>query len=71
LSVACQRRSSTDPLEALVKEQRALGRDIVLVMGVGFVGAIMTGVVADSTDRKTGKPGKFVMAMQGSSARSY
>jgi nucleotide sugar dehydrogenase len=58
-------------LEGLVKEQRALGRDIVLVMGVGFVGAIMAGVVADSTDRKTGKPGKFVMAMQRPSARSY
>jgi hypothetical protein len=55
----------------LSRNREPLGRDIVLVMGVGFVGAIMTGVVADSTDRKTGKPGKFVMAMQGSSARSY
>jgi len=58
-------------LESLVKEQRALGREIVLVMGVGFVGAIMAGVVADSTDRKTGRSGKFVMAMQRPSARSY
>lgn len=58
-------------LERLVEEQRALGREVVLVMGVGFVGAIMAGVVADSVDRTTGKPGKFVMAMQRPSARSY
>jgi len=58
-------------LQALVAEQRALGREIVVVMGVGFVGAIMAGVVADSVDRTTGKPGKFVLAMQRPSARSY
>ena len=58
-------------LEHLVEEQRTLGREVVLVMGVGFVGAIMAGVVADSVDRTTGKPRKFVMAMQRPSARSY
>jgi nucleotide sugar dehydrogenase len=58
-------------LQQIVAEQRALGREIVAVMGVGFVGAIMAGVVADSVDRKTGKPGKFVMAMQRPSPRSY
>ncbi len=36
-------------LERLVAEQRALGREIVVVMGVGFVGAVMAEVVADST----------------------
>jgi nucleotide sugar dehydrogenase len=40
-------------------------------MGVGFVGAIMAAVVADSVDKKTGTPGKFVIAMQRPSARSY
>jgi nucleotide sugar dehydrogenase len=40
-------------------------------MGVGFVGAIMAAVVADPVDKKTGKPGKFVIAMQRPSARSY
>ena len=58
-------------LQELVKEQRALEREIVVVMGVGFVGAIMAGVVADSVNRTTGKPGKFVLAMQRPSARSY
>ena len=60
-----------DRLQQLVAAQRALGREIVAVMGVGFVGAIMAGVVADSVDRQTGRPGKFVMAMQRPSLRSY
>jgi UDP-N-acetyl-D-glucosamine dehydrogenase len=58
-------------LEALVSVQRAKGREVVVVMGVGFVGAVMAGVVADSVSRTTGKPGKFVLAMQRPSARSY
>ena len=32
-------------LHRLVAEQKALGREIVVVMGVGFVGAVMAGVV--------------------------
>jgi nucleotide sugar dehydrogenase len=40
-------------------------------MGVGFVGAVMAGVVADSVNRKTGRPGKFVLAMQRPSPRSF
>ena len=58
-------------LEALVAEQRAQGRQIVVVVGVGFVGAVMSAVIADSVDRKTGKPGKFVIGMQRPSSRSY
>ena len=58
-------------LERVAAEQRALGREIVVVMGVGFVGAVMAGVVADSTSRTTGQPGKYVLAMQRPSARSY
>jgi nucleotide sugar dehydrogenase len=48
-----------------------MGREIVVVMGVGFVGAVMAGVVADSVDRKTGQSGKFVIGMQRPSTRSY
>jgi len=58
-------------LQKLVKEQRALGRQIVVVMGVGFVGAVMAGVVADSVDKKTGRSNKFVIGMQRPSTRSY
>lgn len=58
-------------LERLAAEQRLLGREVVVVMGVGFVGAVMAGVVADSVDPSTGKPLYFVMAMQRPSTRSY
>jgi len=57
-------------LQALAKEQRALGREIVVVMGVGFVGAVMAAVVADTEDKK-GNPTKFVIGMQRPSVRSY
>ncbi len=58
-------------LRKAVEEQRRLGREIVVVMGVGFVGAVMAGVVADSVDRATGKPSKFVIGMQRPSTRSF
>ena len=57
-------------LKQLAQTHRELGREIVVVMGVGFVGAVMAGVVADSTDEK-GNPGKFVIGMQRPSTRSY
>jgi UDP-N-acetyl-D-glucosamine dehydrogenase len=60
-----------DRLQSLVEEQRLMGREIVVVMGVGFVGAVMAGVVADSVDKKKGEPTKFVIGMQRPSTRSY
>lgn len=57
-------------LSTLVKKHRAQGREIVVVVGVGFVGAVMAAVVADSVDEK-GRPGKFVIGMQRPSVRSY
>ena len=57
-------------LQKIVTGQRQLGREIVVVVGVGFVGAVMAAVVADSTN-KNGKPNKFVIGMQRPSVRSY
>ena len=57
-------------LKELVNRQRALGREIVLVMGIGFVGAVMAAVVADAHDGK-GNPTKFVIGMQRPSTRSF
>jgi nucleotide sugar dehydrogenase len=57
-------------LQAIVRDQRALGREIVVVMGVGFVGAAMAAVVAD-TENENGEPTKFVIGMQRPSTRSY
>ena len=65
-----QDRSELARLEALAREARAAGREVVVVLGVGFVGAVMAAVVADSVDA-SGKPGKFVLAVQRASRRSY
>ena len=58
-------------LQRIVAEQRKMGREIVVVVGVGFVGAVMAAVVADTVDKKTGKPSKFVIGMQRPSPRSF
>lgn len=58
-------------IEKIAEEKRKEGFEIVVVMGLGFVGAVMAGVVADSVDEKTGKPGKFVIGMQRPSTRSF
>ncbi len=58
-------------LQQIVKEQRSMGREIVVVMGVGFVGAVMAGVVADSVDAQSSDPNKYVIGMQRPSTRSY
>lgn len=57
-------------LKKLARAQKAQGREVVVVVGLGFVGAVMAAVVADSTD-KQGKPGKFVIGMQRPSTRSF
>jgi nucleotide sugar dehydrogenase len=57
-------------LQEIVSGQRALGREIVLVMGLGFVGAVMAAVVADAKDGN-GSHIKFVIGMQRPSPRSY
>ena len=60
-----------DRLKQLAQEHRDRGREIVVVMGLGFVGAVMAGVVADSVDPKTGDANKFVIGMQRPSTRSF
>ena len=56
---------------SLVETARGEGKEIVVVMGVGFVGAVMAAIIADTVDKKTGKPGKFVIGCQRPSTRSY
>ncbi len=57
-------------LESLAAAHREGGREVVAVVGMGFVGAVMAAVVADSTDA-SGNPGKFVIGIQRPSTRSY
>ena len=58
-------------IELLVETARSQGKEIVVVMGVGFVGAVMAAIIADTVDKKTGKPNKFVIGCQRPSTRSY
>ncbi|UCE48582.1 MAG: hypothetical protein JSW47_00230 [Phycisphaerales bacterium] len=58
-------------VEALATAARHEGREIVVVMGVGFVGVVMAAIIADTVDKETGKPGKFVIGCQRPSVRSY
>lgn len=57
-------------LKALVKKHKKLNREIVVVMGVGFVGVAMAAVIADTEDKKN-RSTKFVIGMQRPSTRSY
>jgi UDP-N-acetyl-D-glucosamine dehydrogenase len=63
-------RLEFERLQTLAEEQRAQGKEIVVVLGMGFVGAVMAAVVADSTDAN-GNSGKFVIGMQRPSTRSF
>ena len=57
-------------LQALADQARSEGKEVVVVMGVGFVGAVMAAIVADTTDAD-GNPSKFVIGCQRPSTRSY
>jgi len=57
-------------LERLAAAARAEGMEVVVVMGLGFVGAVMAAIVADSTDEE-GKPTKLVIGCQRPSTRSF
>ena len=56
---------------SLVAKARAEKKEIVVVMGVGFVGAVMAAIIADTVDKETGNPSKFVIGCQRPSMRSY
>jgi nucleotide sugar dehydrogenase len=58
-------------IESLADAAKAQGKEIVVVMGVGFVGAVMAAIIADTVDKKTGKPSKFVIGCQRPSTRSF
>lgn len=57
-------------IEKLVVQARKDKKEIVVVMGLGFVGAVMAAIVADTKDKK-GKSSKFVIGCQRPSSRSY
>jgi nucleotide sugar dehydrogenase len=57
-------------LDKLVTDARNENKEIVVVMGLGFVGVVMAAIVADTKDAN-GKKSKFVIGCQRPSTRSY
>ncbi len=68
---ADQYAAEFERIESLVNAARSQNKEIVVVMGVGFVGVVMAAIIADTVDKKSGKPGKFVIGCQRPSTRSY
>lgn len=63
-------KTEFESLKKRIDHERTKNREIVVVMGVGFVGAVMAAIVADTVD-ETGTPSKFVIGMQRPSVRSF
>jgi len=68
---ANQHSAEFERIASLAEAARSEGKEIVVVMGVGFVGAVMAAIVADTVDEKTGGSSKFVIGCQRPSVRSY
>ena len=65
-----QYEAEFERIEKLVNQARKDGKEIVVVMGVGFVGAVMAAIVADTKDENS-RDSKFVIGCQRPSTRSY
>ena len=57
-------------VQKLAELARSQGREVVVVMGLGFVGAVMAAIIADGRDGD-GRPNKFVIGCQRPSTRSF
>jgi UDP-N-acetyl-D-glucosamine dehydrogenase len=57
-------------VEVLANKTRNESKEVVVVMGLGFVGAVMAAIVADTTD-ENGNNTKLVIGCQRPSLRSY
>ncbi len=62
--------SEYERVAALAAAAKAKGQEVVVVMGVGFVGAVMAAIIADATD-ESGRSNKFVIGCQRPSTRSF
>ncbi|MEZ5197599.1 MAG: hypothetical protein R2764_14755 [Bacteroidales bacterium] len=57
-------------IKKLAKKAKEEGKEIVVVMGLGFVGVVMAAIVADTKDEK-GNYTKYVIGYQRPSVRSF
>ena len=67
---AIENQKELEKLEKLTQDAHKSNKEVVVVLGIGFVGTAMAAVIADTVDRKA-KHSKFVIAVQRPSARSY
>ncbi len=65
-----QHAAEIERVRQLAEQARLEGKEVVVVMGLGFVGAVMAAIVADSRGAD-GKPAKFVIGCQRPSTRSF
>ena len=65
-----EHKAEYERLRRIAQRKRKEGKEIVVVVGLGFVGAVMAAVVADAGDSRN-RPIKFVIGMQRPSTRSY
>jgi len=63
-------RKELESLRKLAREHKEMGREVVVVVGLGFVGIVMAAVIADAVDAR-GAPAMFVIGYQRPSQRSY
>ncbi|HOW25845.1 MAG TPA: nucleotide sugar dehydrogenase [Bacteroidales bacterium] len=70
LPTASDYQNELERIDQLAGIARQDNKEIVVVMGLGFVGVVMAAIVADTKDQQ-GKPTKFVMGCQRPSTRSY
>src|SRR4030042_29932 len=63
-------KSEFERVKNLAERARTEGKEIVVVIGVGFVGAVMAAIIADTRDAR-GRESKFVIGCQRPSTRSY
>jgi nucleotide sugar dehydrogenase len=63
-------RKEYSRVAAKVEKARKEGKEIIVVMGLGFVGAVMAAIIADTVDDKK-RSSKFVIGYQRPSVRSY
>jgi nucleotide sugar dehydrogenase len=70
LPLVTENETELKRIGTLVAAARLEKKEIVVVMGLGFVGAVMAAIVADTKDA-SGKSSKFVIGCQRPSARSF
>ncbi len=66
-----EERAEATRLDDLAREARSQGREIVVVVGLGFVGSVMAAVVADAPVGRSGSPSRLVIGLDRALAKTF